>query len=116
MDPNRKTKISDLTRERNLDFEDLFLFSRDFEDDNKYDASFAVKLIDIMRAVRQDLRLWSGYSYDSTDKSLDIFSDDTTTIDFDVVNLLLNISSDSPGTSFDVDPQNDGSNKLNIKP
>lgn len=116
MDPNRKTKISDLSRERNLDLEDLFLFSRDFEDDDKYDASFAVKLLDIMRAVRQDLRLWSGYSYNSTDKSLDIFSDDTTTIGIDLINILLTVDTDSAGTSFDVDSLTDGSGKLNIKP
>ena len=113
MDTYRKTRISELESLKNLENEDILIFSRDVDGDNNYDKTHTVKASDLFKAVRSDLKYWSSYEYNPDDLSLNIWSDEDGVFQVSHAGTQVAINTTSPNTAFNVST---GGTELNIDP
>lgn len=100
MDTYRKTRISQLESLKELDNEDILVFSRDVDGDNNYDKTHTVKASDLFKAIRSDLKYWSSYNYNPDDMSLNIWSDEDGVFTVSYAGTNVSINTTSPNTAF----------------
>ena len=76
MDSSRKVKISDIPRVNESKLSDIFIVSRDIDEELPYDKTFTIQMSDILRSIRKDFRYWTSYEYNEQDKSLNIYDEE----------------------------------------